>query len=334
MDHGIRGARILCAVDSYVVDQIRARRPRSARALHNIELIDALTALGAEVELFGVDERNADICAVLGSAKRDLVFNLALSGTVREFHFIALLELLSLRYTGSDPATIMLCRNKFACLQVLAATGISVPKRALITSPRTIPACLRMPVILKPSVGTGSRGIGRKSIIYRLASLHGQIKSTLRKFDLPVVAEEFVAGREFRVSAVESKRHQFEVVSISESVFPKCYHGFGIMTGALKRHWMVQHVKKGIKVRPARLTASLTEQIYKTSLRSLQILGVEGYAALDIRMNDAGELFVIDVNPNPNLRKVGISWSRPSFEENVKRIVLAGLRRQSHLPRN
>jgi predicted ATP-grasp superfamily ATP-dependent carboligase len=106
------------------------------------------------------------------------------------------------------------------------------------------------------------------------------------------------------------------------------------MTGALKRHWMVQHVKKGIKVRPARLTASLTEQIYKTSLRSLQILGVEGYAALDIRMNDAGELFVIDVNPNPNLRKVGISWSRPSFEENVKRIVLAGLRRQSHLPRN
>lgn len=329
----MRGAGILCAVDSYVVDQIRARRPRSARALHNIEVIDALTALGAEVALFGVDERNADICAALSSARRDLVFNLALSGTVREFHFIALLDLLSLRYTGSDAATIMLCRNKFACLQVLAASGISVPKRALITSPRTVPTCLRMPVILKPSVGTGSRGIGRKSIIYRSASLHGQIKSTLRKFDLPVVAEEFVAGREFRVSAVQSKRHQFEVVSISETVFPKCYRGFGIRTGALKRHWLL-HVKKGIKVRPARLTAALSEQIYKISLRSLQILGIEGYAALDIRMNDAGELFVIDVNPNPNLRKVGISWSRPSFEENVKRIVLAGLRRQSHLPRN
>lgn len=326
MRHGLRGLRVLCAVDSYVFGQIRAKRPVSSQAHSGAQIIDALEALGADVQLFAVDERDAEIGAALHSIECDVVFNLALSGTCREFHFIALLELASLPFTGSGAAAIMLSRNKFFSRQLLKSVGINVPGQILLDGSRALPGSLRFPVILKPSVGAGSTGIGRSNIVFNPVSLTDKVKSARRRFDAAVVAEEFVVGREFRVSAVESKRNRFEVSAINESVFPGCYRGLGIMTSALKRSSRIR-MRKGIKKRPARLGASMTDRICGLCLRSLAVLGIAGYAALDVRMNEAGELFVIDVNPNPSLKRSSTDWSKPSFEETIERIVVAGLRR-------
>jgi D-alanine-D-alanine ligase-like ATP-grasp enzyme len=52
---------------------------------------------------------------------------------------------------------------------------------------------------------------------------------------------------------------------------------------------------------------------------------LRGYLTLDVRVDVEGNPFVIDVNANPGLSADGQIWRHPSFEYNLRQIVLSAL---------
>jgi D-alanine-D-alanine ligase len=99
--------------------------------------------------------------------------------------------------------------------------------------------------------------------------------------------------------------------------------------------WSVKYQKKyGIDSGPAReLPDAVSERIQHICKRAYRGLELSGYARIDLRFDDAGNVWVIEANPNPQIakgedfaasaEKVGIS-----YESLLQRIVNLGLRWQ------
>ena len=66
--------------------------------------------------------------------------------------------------------------------------------------------------------------------------------------------------------------------------------------------WDPEYQRKlGIETAEADLSKSVKEEIEKVCKRTYKALSLSGYARLDLRLKDNGEVYVIEANPNPNL---------------------------------
>jgi D-alanine-D-alanine ligase len=71
----------------------------------------------------------------------------------------------------------------------------------------------------------------------------------------------------------------------------------------------------GKLVCPARLTRSVRKKVEKIALRAYQALGCRDYARIDMRLDRQNRLFVLEVNPNPDLTEgVGFIASAKAAE--------------------
>src|SRR5262245_65911901 len=121
-----------------------------------IEAIAAvLRGLGHEVLLLG-DGR--ELLERLLADPPDLVFNLAEGqgvGRSREARVPAVLEMLGIPHTGSDPLTLAVTLDKDCAKRLAASAGVAVP-RGVVIAPGENPAQiangkLRFPLIVKPA---------------------------------------------------------------------------------------------------------------------------------------------------------------------------------------
>jgi D-alanine-D-alanine ligase len=99
--------------------------------------------------------------------------------------------------------------------------------------------------------------------------------------------------------------------------------------------WSVKYQKKyGIESGLAtELDSSLSEKIQHVCKRAYRALELSGYARVDLRLDEAGNIWVIEANPNPQIakgedfaasaEKVGIT-----YESLLQRIVNLGMRWQ------
>ena len=97
------------------------------------QIEQALVALGHEVTRTPVADDVTPVIDALRAADPGLVFNLAESfqgKSALESNIAALLNLLSLRYTGSSPAGLMLAGDKTLTKKVLSFHGILTAKFA------------------------------------------------------------------------------------------------------------------------------------------------------------------------------------------------------------
>jgi D-alanine-D-alanine ligase len=103
------------------------------------ETIDAIAAaiheIGHEVVLIG--DGPSAVARLMNGDRPDLVFNIAEGegiGRSREARMPAVLELLDIPYTGSDPLTLALTLDKVRTKVVVAAEGVRTPAWAAIDS--------------------------------------------------------------------------------------------------------------------------------------------------------------------------------------------------------
>src|SRR5262249_43301010 len=99
--------------------------------------------------------------------------------------------------------------------------------------------------------------------------------------------------------------------------------------------WSVKYQKKyGIDSGPAKeLPQGITDRIQHVCKRAYRGLELSGYARIDLRLAETGDVWVVEANPNPQIAKgedfaasadkVGIS-----YESLLQRIVNLGLRWQ------
>ncbi len=198
-------------------------------------------------------------------------------------------EQLNLPYTGPPPYLYDV--PKKVMKYVAYSAGVGTPAHVLVRSAadvKDIERRLRFPLFVKPAHAGDSRGIDEHSLIREPAELAPRVDQLLVEFP-ELLVEEYIDGREFTVLVNASPEGNGHCTAYNpvEYIFPPGPH---FKTYAMKTSEL--HPSANIPVRDPQLVERLTDaarRVFKT------FEGV-GYARMDFRMNDAGELFFLEIN--------------------------------------
>jgi len=269
------------------------------------QIDDALARLGHEPARIVVDDEVQPIVTALSQSPPDLVFNLCESFGGRsalESNVAALLNLLDLRYTGSSPAGLIVAGDKTLTKKVLSFHGILTPKFATVFRGAVDWAGdIDFPLIVKPPQEDASLGITGKSVVRDVKELLETMSSLQTEYKSAVLAEQFIEGREFYVGVLgNSSPEALPVIELDFSGFPADKPR--IASWAAK--WGDDGDETGAEfagtksVFPTDLSEELTGAMQRVAVDSFNALRLRDYARIDLRVTDAGEIYVIEANPN------------------------------------
>jgi D-alanine-D-alanine ligase len=274
------------------------------------QLETAFGANGHECRRLAVDASVEPLVASLTDNRPDLVFNIAESfagKSALDSNVAALLNLLDLRYTGSSPAGLMLAGDKTLTKKVLTFHGILTARFATVFRGAVDWAGdIDFPLILKPPQEDASLGITQKSIVNDVQELLTRMSSLQDEYQGPVLAEEFIDGREFYVGVLgNSDAQALPVIELDFSGFPRGRPKIA----SWEAKWGDEGDEKGAEfegtrsVFPTDLSDDLAERMQKVAVSAFHALRLRDYARVDLRVNAKEEIYVIEVNPNCYLEK-------------------------------
>lgn len=317
---------VMCLLDSDVYRALERGGSRSSRSRIDAGIIRALRRLYSNVFLQPAWHQEAALDSI-ARRRPDVLFNLAYSGTEEESAFVARLETCGVPFTGSGSSALALTNDKARTRRVLERHGIRVPRwvELPVGKPRSL-SRLRPPFLVKPSVyGGSSYGIHAASVVSSQGEALACASRLWTRFGEPAVCDEFIVGSEFRVGAIEVARTgRFSSVNVTESLFPQAKRGWGLKTQSIRSN---DRVRLAQRIRTAFVERRSREYRQMCALADpiAHACEVRGYLTLDVRVDSQGQHFVVDVNANPGLSAEGHVWHRPSFEYNLRQIVLSAL---------
>jgi D-alanine-D-alanine ligase len=244
---------------------------------HHNSVIECVTSaiekLGHKVECIEVtNELKEQILRI----KPKIVFNRSLRKDIKsELAFTpSLLDELNIPYTGSNAEVCISAFNKNKAKHILREAGIPTPKSCLISDSRDIqiPQSLSYPLFIKPNKGGCSRGIDERNPVFSKGSCIEIVRSTIEQNHQPALIEEFLTGREFTVGIFGNDPPialpilEFIHDTSEDNNFP--FRGFNIK--------MIEY-----------------EESKKKSCRD--------YARIDIRCDNDGIPYILEVNALPSL---------------------------------
>lgn len=198
------------------------------------------------------------------------------------------LELLNLPFTG--PTSILYDPSKEIMKLVAYYEQIKTPNYCLINAEADLKdqiKYLRFPLFVKPAKAGDSLGIDEYSLVNNYESLKQKVDTILPEYG-ELLIEEYIAGREFTVLiAANEDGKTATAFKPVEFIFPK---GNSFKTYALKTSEL--HTDANIPVKDEALSLKLrtaSEKIFNS-------FGGVGYARLDFRMNETGELYFLEIN--------------------------------------
>ncbi len=148
---------------------------------------------------------------------------------------------------------------------------------------------MRFPLIVKPDYNGGSMGITEKSKVDNLEDLKKQIAETLENYP-SVIAEEFIAGREFTALVCENPSDVNDPL-VLEPV--ECVFG-GMETF---KHYNLKWVDWRTIEYNAVKDPALERRIIDFTRNLFIDMDIDGYVRFDLRMDGDNNLYVCDVNP-------------------------------------
>ncbi|HET9424140.1 MAG TPA: ATP-grasp domain-containing protein [Gemmatimonadaceae bacterium] len=274
------------------------------------QIRSALVNGGHETSMIAVDKDLAHTVRDLTDDRPDLVFNVAESYSGKsalEGSVAGLLNLLDLRYTGSSPAGLMLAGDKSIATKMLRAHGVKTPESTtLYRGAGQAAGKLSFPVIVKPPQEDASLGITGKSVVKDLQELFQQMDVLNAEYTSPILVEEFIDGREFYVGVLGNSHPQaLPVVEMDFTGFPADQPR--IASWAAK--WGDDGEGSGAEyagtksIFPENLDEDLVERMNAVALDAYRALRLRDYARVDMRVTPAGEVYVLEINPNCYLEK-------------------------------
>ena len=231
----------------------------------------------------------------------DIVFNIAegLEGRNREAHIPALLEFLSIPYTGSDPLTLSLTLDKAMAKRVVMSQNIPTPRFKKIERMNDLDGLdLHYPLFIKLCYEGSSKGVRLDSKILDPRSLGEKTKSLLETYGSPVLVEEFVKGPEFTVGVLGN--HDPFILGVMQIEIKGNPPEESIYSLEIKREWEE-------KVRyhcPPSIDQNLLKKIEEVALRSYRALECRDVSRVDIRVGEDRTPYFLEINPLPGLSPV------------------------------
>jgi D-alanine-D-alanine ligase len=244
-------------------------------------------------------EATAELPRQLTDSPVDLVFNIAegVEGRNREAAVPALCELMGIPYTGSDAATLSIALDKALSKKVLRQHGILTPEFQLMETGRErLSPKLVFPLIVKPNQEGSSKGVSaHASVVDDEASLRAVVRELLEKYRQPALVEHYVAGREFTVGLLGDKRPR--VLPAMEILFLDKNNPRPVYDYQIKQEW-----EKYVYYQcPAHLSPAEVKAIERVARDTFEALDCRDVARVDLRMDEGGDFYVLEVNPLPGL---------------------------------
>jgi len=298
-------------------------------------VVVTLRGLGHRVRILPVAHDLHAVISDLTDHPPDLVFNLAeqfANDRRMDRNLVGLLDMMKVRYTGSGPDGMMLCRDKGLCKQILSLHRIRVPDFVVLPPGRTTTARRKLPfpLLVKPVLEDASDGIHLAGIVKTPEELAQRAAIVHEQFNQAAIAEEYIEGRELYVGVLGNARL---------TVFPAREIHFGgaeeggpsIATSRVK--WDRKYREKwGIEYDFAELDDELFARIAKACRRVYHLLQLRDFGRIDLRVTPAGRIVVLEVNPNPDVAygedfAEGAARGGVDYDSLIDRIVKLALRR-------
>ncbi|HUO52715.1 MAG TPA: D-alanine--D-alanine ligase [Gemmatimonadaceae bacterium] len=252
--------------------------PPSLESLERLSRGGLLPALGTLAEV-----RDAEVVflALHGGAGED--------GTVQ-----ALLDLAGVVYTGSGHLASALAMDKDLSKHLFRAAGVgtadwmmAAPHGGAVPDAAAVERALGLPVVVKPSKQGSTVGL---TVVREGAQLAGAIREAAR-YDDEVMIERFVPGRELTVAVLGTQALPVgEILPTHEIYDYECKYTAGMAREEF----------------PAKLAAAVAAEAQRQALAAFRALKLDGYARIDFRMTERGELFCLEANTLPGMTELSL----------------------------
>lgn len=250
------------------------------------------------------DKLLADL--VKNRSKIDYVLNLCDEGfnnnPRHELHVPAILEMLSIPYTGSNPQCLAYCYDKSLIRGIAKEMDIPVADAFYIKPEDNVfEMNIGFPVIAKPNYGDSSFGITQKSVAYNVEELNDAIITTRKKFgyDKPILVEEFLTGKDLTIGIIGNSPESYIVLPIIEEDYSQLPDDLPKICGYEAKWLQDSPYFNLLKSTECHLPENTHKQIIAWSLKLTERLDCQDYVRLDWRLNSKGEPKLLEVNPNP-----------------------------------
>lgn len=258
---------------------------RSGRAV-----LEALRRKGVEAIALEVGE---DLVQRVLEAKIDVAF-VALHGRLGEDGTVqGLLELLGIPYTGSGVLASALAMNKLKAKMIFKANSIPTPDFVPLEREKDVD--FPLPWVVKPASEGSTIGV---TVVEREEELAEAVELA-RRYDEEVFIERFIPGKELTVAVVDGRA--FEVIEVA----PKT----GIYDYQAKyTPGMTDYLI------PATVPEQKRKEAKALGLRAYEALGCWGCARVDMRMEEDGKIWVLEVNTIPGMTETSLVPKAAAYE--------------------
>ena len=234
-------------------------------------------------------DANPNVGETLRRERIELAF-LALHGPGGEDGAIqGFLEVMDIPYTGSGIAASALGMNKMLTKAILKAAGLPTPASVVLTA-CALSSVVRketslpfsFPAVAKPVASGSSFGV---TVIRDVDDVQNAYATAIQ-FGHQVMVEQLIAGAEFTVGI------------IGETPLP-------VLEILLENTLFDFDTKYEVSATPHAVRATLSpdraSEIQQLALRVHQEIGCRGVSRVDIRLDDAGNPFVLEINTIPGM---------------------------------
>ena len=299
-------------------------------------IVNALHAEGFKASCINLRDDISTLHRLVTKDPPDVIFNLVelFHGDLqREGAIAGLYELFRVRYTGASPFCLALCRRKSLTKNILLQHGLATPNFLTLEQPviRRNHG-LRYPLIIKPSWQDGSAGVEACSVVHDYPHLKKQLTSVFQRFQMPILVEEFIEGKELHISVMGNDPPV--ALPVIEYDFSQLVDDHPpLITYDIKWNPLVQPYHRVHSICPARIDKRTEKRVMDHALRAYAATYCRDYARIDLRLGNDGVPYILEVNPNPDLTE-GVSFMESaekagiSFSETLRRLVTFALERQ------
>ena len=314
--------------DFHVEDEKLRREMRT-----ELDVGRALSELGYEIEYIGLDEEFLPLRKKVETFRPHLVFNLLeefRGKATYDFNVVAYLELLQVPYTGCNARGLILGRDKALSKKIVTYHDVRAPAFEVFRRGRKVKLQKPFtgPMVVKSLNEDASMGMSEASLVNSEEKLIERIKFMHDSVHTHAIAEEYVEGREVYVTVLGNNR--LKTLPPWELVLNQLRAGAPrIATHRVK--WDQEFQKKyNVVIQEVDdLPPSMLKKLDQVSRRIYKALNMSGYARMDYRLRDDGQLFFLEANPNPDICReseaAGAAESADmSYEDLLSRIVHLG----------
>jgi D-alanine-D-alanine ligase len=238
--------------------------------------------------------------------KVDFVFNLCDEGfdndAIKELHVPALLEILKIPYSGSNPQCLAYCYDKSLIRGIAVELGVPVADAFVIKPEDSLYELnIPFPVIAKPNFGDSSFGITQRNVAYNIEQLDDAIVRLRAQFgyDKPILVEQFLTGAEISVGMVGNSLSNMQVYPLIEEDYSQLPEGLPKICG-YEAKWLPESPYfAALKSIRADLPQDIAQIMINDSQKMFERLGCRDYCRFDWRLDQDGNPKLLEVNPNP-----------------------------------